>query len=390
MSRGADVPPALRALLDAGASVVRASSSGRVTVARLGAVVEREALDAGARRRLEEAEERVCEPLDRKTVERALREAWDAKPASVLDDLDDEPVAIRPAAQVHRGVLDGTAVAVKVRRPGLERASRNDLQLLDTLAPALGSLLKAADAGALLRELRERIGDELDLEHEAAGQRRAARALRGMEGVRVPAVHSELCAPGVLVCVFLEGPTLLDARPEDPAGVARALLRAHLGLGAIAGIAPADPRPGHVILCPDGTVGLLGLGVAGTTGRPRQDALLAALTGLRSGDAEAFDAAIARLGLLHAGEAAALMPLVARVGGELVAGPARLDTPALTELTDRAAGELGELVALAARITPAPCDLWPLRGFAQLVAVLARLGVTEDWVALAAEAGERD
>jgi hypothetical protein len=389
MSRGADVPPVLRTLLDAGATVLRASSAGRVAVARLGSALDAGELDPAARRRLDEALAQTCVPLDRRTVERELREAWDERPAAVLDELDPEPLAIRPAAQVHRGVLDGAPVAVKVRRPGLERAARGDLGLLDGLAPALGRLLGAADAGAVLREARERVLDELDLEHEAAGQRQVGRALRGMPGVRVPAVHTALCAPGVMVSELLEGPALdaPGAGVPDPAGLARTLLRVHLGLGRRAGIAPADPRPGHVLLGPDGTVGLLGLGVHAPVDRGREDALLAALRALRAGDAAAFDAAVARLVLLGAGEGAAVMPLVAGVLGELVAGPARLDAAALAALADRAARALDELVPLAGRVTLALGDLWPLRGLVQLAALLARLGLEEDWVALAIAAG---
>ena len=52
----------------------------------------------------------------------------------------------------------------------------------------------------------------------------------------------------------------------------------------------------------------------------------------------------------------------------------------LTGLLGHALGDL-----LVAGTLPPP-DLWPARGLAQLFAVIARVGATGDWVALAREA----
>ena len=55
--------------------------------------------------------------------------------ADVFSSLDTQPVASASVAQVHFGVLrDGTEVAVKVLRPGVERAIARDVALLRTAA----------------------------------------------------------------------------------------------------------------------------------------------------------------------------------------------------------------------------------------------------------------
>ncbi|MGP0036548.1 MAG: AarF/UbiB family protein [Solirubrobacteraceae bacterium] len=106
-------------------------------------------------------------------IERVLRDAWGRRPTDELDDLDREPVAVTPISQVHRGVLDGAAVAVKVLRPGLAAAVRQDLGLLEGLRRPLQAAFPALDAGAALREFRERVLEELDLENEASVQQAA-------------------------------------------------------------------------------------------------------------------------------------------------------------------------------------------------------------------------
>jgi ABC1 atypical kinase-like domain len=384
------VHAAVRALFDTALAVVRRSSSGQVGIARLAGVVDVEALPPYLRsavgREFDAALAATSEPIGIKRIERELRSAWGQPPAKVLDALEPEPLAVTPSAQVHRGSLEGTAVAIKVRRPGLERAVRSDLGLLDTLGPSLGRVFGALDVAALLREARERVLDELDLEHAGATQRQFARATRRLEGVVVPAVHVELSAPGVLVTDVLEGPTLADAAPDDAASVARALVALHLGAPRALGLAPADPRADHVVLLAGGDIGVLGTGSAGAVDRRRLDAGLDALAALRVQDRDAFAAAVVRMGLpVDAAEGA--FSLLSSLTGELVLGATRLDGPVLAALTDRAIVMAGDALPIAGRLTPDPADLWPLRMLAQLGAVLARLGVEEDWGALALAAG---
>ena len=67
---------------------------------------------------------RAATPIAFKEVERILRErAWGqfARQGALMTS-SEEPLAVTPAAQVHRAELDGAAVAVKVRRPGLAGA----------------------------------------------------------------------------------------------------------------------------------------------------------------------------------------------------------------------------------------------------------------------------
>ena len=391
---GPGAPPrALSALLDAGLSLLRKSSSGRAAIARLDGLVDPAMLPAPLRaplrRELDAAVAAACEPLALDRVRKELRGAWRRAPEKMLDELDPEPMAVTPGAQVHRGVLDGAPVAVKVRRPGLEGAVRSDLGLIDALALPLARLLPAADPGVLLRELRSRVLDELDLEHEASTQRLVARALRRVPGVTVPAIHGALCTPEVLVADLLEGPTLADpdAAPADPAALARALITVHLGLPRGAGLALADPRPNHVVLCPDGTVGLLGTGAARAVDRERVGPALDALAALRDDDAGAFAAAAVALGALPEAAARAAYPVLAGLLGDLVRGPARLDAAVVAEHLERARAAVGPLVEAAAQVHPDPADLWPLRGLGQLGLLLARLELTDDWAQLALGAG---
>ena len=358
------LPASLRALLDAGSALVRQSASGRVALARAADLVDLPVLD--------EAYLATAEPLDPKRVKKALRG---------LDSFGAEPLAVRPAAQVHAGELDGERVVAKVRRPGLAAAVRSDLALLDVLRAPLASVFGRMDVAAVLDEVREAALDELDLEHEGSAQRQAGRVLRRVERLRVPAVHSAATDEDVLVMERLDGPTLAAAEPSNPEALADVLLQAHVVAWRDGGFILTDPRPGHVLLLDDGDVGLLGTGVSRPGDRERAQALLDAARAVADDDADGFaDAVAGRLALLDDAASREALPLVRELLGPLADGPARLDVPALAAIGERALPRLPELLALAARVTPRPSDVAAARMLGQLAILLSRLAVTRDWL----------
>jgi hypothetical protein len=384
----ADLPPAVAAVVDIALSLARRAPSTQIAVVRLGDLVDPETLRPEAReafaREVEEARAATCEPLAFADVERVLREAWKSPPGKVLDDLDEEPLAVRPASQVHRGELDGTAVAIKVRRPGVERSVRNDVALLEALPTPLRAAFPNLDAVGVLRELREAALDELDFEHEASQQRRVARALRGVEGVTVPRPHLDLSTSDVLVSDLLRGETLAaGARPADPGAAARALVRAFRTAALEAGLAITDPRPSQILVGPGDELGLLGTGVARPVDRERAARALQALGALADGDEDVFVETLTGADVLGPGDAHTAYGIAREVAGELLDGPAVLDAAALRAAGGRAARSTGPLARLAMAASPHPADLALGRMLGQLVAVLARLGAEEDWAGLA-------
>jgi ubiquinone biosynthesis protein len=391
-----DLPRSLRILLDAAGSVASRSQAAKVAIARLDGVVSPEALPAELRRpvagAIERALARTAQPLDSKAVEKLLAEAWDERPSAVLDELDPEPLAVRPHAQAHRAVLEGDHVVVKVARPGVAAATRSDLVLLDTLAAPATAAFPAIDAGALTREVRERVLDELDLEHEAQVHRRVARALRGLDGVSAPAVLTTWCTESVLVTEFVDGPTLADPGALDGAdrsAIARALVRVYAGAPRAIGVVLANPRANDVVLAPDGGIVLLGLGATRAVEPERLETAIAAVEALRADDADAFAAAAAALGVLDDATALEAHRIARGLAAELIDGPARLDASALADLGRRALEEIEDLMTVGVRATPSPQDVWPARSLGQALPLLARLGVEEDWVGLWLDAAHR-
>ena len=392
LTRTDDQLKRLEALLQVGLRLARSAPSGRVALARAYAAIDPawiprpwgDSLVA----ELEAAAQNAREPIEPKQVEKLLRDAWGAKPSDELDKLDlHEPVAVTPTAQVHRGQLEGRPAAVKVLRPGIAAAVRQDLSLLEGLLAPLGSAFPALDASALLREIREPVLDELDLENEASTQRRFHRALRRHPFLTVPAPVTRLTHDSVLVSDWVEGVPLWQA-PDAEQAAARLLVFA---LGAARfGVIHANIHPDDVLVLEDGRLAILDFGATRGVDPTRITLAATALDAFADDDPQALGAALEQLGALPASKAATALDLGRHALAELAgAEPSRLDSDAIVGARERLFDRPDQIVELVVSGALAPEDLWPARGLAELFGSIARVGATGAWVELA-QAALRD
>jgi hypothetical protein len=253
--------------------------------------------------------------------------------------------------------------------------------LLEGLLAPLGAAFPAVDATGTMREIRERLLDELDLETEASTQRRFHRALKGHPFLTVPRPHLELCHEQVLVSEWIDGVPLREA-PDPDEACARLVLFA---LGAArSGIVNADPNPDDALVLPDGRLAVVDFG-AWREVRPERVALgAAALEALLADDADAFAQALDELGWMPPDRAAEMLALVHELlDGLLGPGPVRLDGEVVLTVRDRLIERLRVLAPLLRAGALPPEDLWPARAVLLLLGTIARVGATGAWPELA-------
>jgi len=381
---------AVRALLSAVRAVGRGTTSMRVSLAHGHALVDADMLSPGLRSglwpELEDAADSI-EPLTLKDVEKVLKGAWGLKPSSELDALDPEPLFVGPATQTHRAEREGSAVAVTVLRPGLSELVRADLSLADRLVGPARSAFPAVDVPAVVREARERVLDDLDLEHVAGQQRALHRALRRHEELGVAGPITALCHGPVLVREHIDGTPVLELTDATERTRAAELLIRFAGGAARHGTIVGDLHPGNVVLDRDGRLVVLEATGMAAIGDDRADLVVGALDALAAGDDAAAADVIERLGALPNGPAATAAALGRELLGPLAAGGAvTIDVVAARGVLERLDARLGEALELVEHATLLPKDLWPLRGLGQVVALVVRLGPTVDWIPLARDA----
>jgi len=140
----------------------------------------------------------------------ATLEATYKKPlADVFAEFDATPVASASVAQVHFARLhDGTAVAVKVLRPGIAPVIAHDVSLLYAAAGLVEKLFadgKRLRPREVVDEFEKHLGDELDLMREAANCSQLRRNFKDSPLLRVPEVYWDYCARDVMVMDRMDG-----------------------------------------------------------------------------------------------------------------------------------------------------------------------------------------
>jgi ubiquinone biosynthesis protein len=218
-------------------------------------------------RALEKLQDQVG-PFDHADVVRTFQEELGAIPETLFAEFSREPIASASVAQVHRARLaDGRVVAVKVRRPHLEKIVRFDLAVMRLVADLLSIVpsIRLLAPGEAVDEFGKGIHAQLDFRVEAENNRRFRRLFADDPDVIFPELVEELCSERVLVMQFIDGTKILQFRktPHDPARLARIGLRTLLKMVFEDGFVHADLHPGNIFITADGKVCLLDLGLTG-------------------------------------------------------------------------------------------------------------------------------
>ena len=150
----------------------------------------------------------------------------------MFDDFS-PPVAAASIAQVHKAQVreNGETVAIKVLRPGIERAFRRDIdafyfaaRMVEVLAPG-ARRLRPTDVIAHFEGV---VMGELDLRLEAASASEFAANTDGDDGFRLPSVHWHLSSRRVMTMEWADGVPMGDNAAIDAAGHDRVTLGARV------------------------------------------------------------------------------------------------------------------------------------------------------------------
>ncbi len=203
----------------------------------------------------------------------AIEDALGKPVGELFGKIDAQPIASASVAQVHAAILrDGTEVAVKVLRPGVEQAIARDVLLLETAARLVerlwadGRRLKPREVVA---EFARHLEDELDLVREAANASLLRRNFADSPLLAVPAVHWEYCSRRVMVMQRMHGTpisqvSVLRQKGIDIPKLARAGVEIFFTQVFRDGFFHADMHPGNILVSDDGKYVALDFGIMGT------------------------------------------------------------------------------------------------------------------------------
>lgn len=203
-------------------------------------------------------------------IDRAYGKSWH----EVFASIDPVPLGAASIAQVHKAtLLDGTTVAVKVRRPGVAESMAEDIMLMKHLL-ALGEFASNSHRDILLslegfiEEIERTTASEVDFTSELHNLMRFHDELADEEGVTSPVAYPQYSCESVLVMGFVQGTEIshtqaLREQGIDVSALARRVCQSYVTQVLDDGFFHADPHPGN-ILVRDGEVVWIDLGMVGT------------------------------------------------------------------------------------------------------------------------------
>lgn len=209
----------------------------------------------------------------------SLKQAQDAVAQELGRPVDEifsdfsEPVAAASIAQVHKAHLKttGEAVAVKVLRPGIERAFQRDIDVFYFVANVIEFLSPAS------RRLRPRdvishfegvVKGELDLRLESASASEFASNTANDQGFALPQILWPYSARRIMTMSWAEGLPLGDNAALDAAGhdhdmLGERVLQLFLSHALRDGFFHADMHQGNLKVAPNGDIIAFDFGIMG-------------------------------------------------------------------------------------------------------------------------------
>jgi predicted unusual protein kinase regulating ubiquinone biosynthesis (AarF/ABC1/UbiB family) len=236
------------------------------------------------------------EPADFADVRALVEAELGARLSTAFQSFQEQPVGSASLAQVHAATLrDGREVVVKVQRPDVEDSVRTDLAIVRDVADWLENHTELEDRYGLssgLRELAQSLSRELDYRLEARNLGRIRAIVGDYEHLVVPEVVEDFSTRRVITMDRVHGMNLGDLSPlarieGDFLPVARDLFRAYLEQALVHGFVHADPHPGNLMVCTDGRLALVDLGMVAAVPAAMRDRLLRLVLALSEGEGSA-------------------------------------------------------------------------------------------------------
>ena len=235
-------------------------------------------------------------------------------------------------------------------------------------------------------ELRERLGDELDYEHEAEAQRGFERRFDGHPFIVIPKVFSELSGERVLVTEWVDGQEFEEVKQlglKSRDRFAEIVFRFFFGSLYRDGDFSGDPHPGNYKLLPDGRVAFFDFGMTKRLPSEMLEHEKAAITAALKNDAAGVREELGALGFFARDDASIesdqlLAYMRALHGWHADDRPFRITRDYVAELVSRAAPGSSEW-ELERRLSVPPDAITSRRLETLTLGVMGQLEATANW-----------
>jgi predicted unusual protein kinase regulating ubiquinone biosynthesis (AarF/ABC1/UbiB family) len=188
-----------------------------------------------------------------------------------FDKIDTTPISGASLGQVYRGTISGQQIVVKVKRPGIEKIVKEDLEVLKKILPLA---LRFVDpnlrfsAKAMLSQFIETIHEEMDYTIESSNLKKIKHDMEKNHNVVIPSVFDDYSSENVLTMEYIPGIKITNVKALDEKGIDRRQLvidvhKVFFTMLLRHSLFHADPHPGNISVTDDGKLIIYDYGMVG-------------------------------------------------------------------------------------------------------------------------------
>ncbi|WP_373542049.1 ABC1 kinase family protein [Chamaesiphon sp.] len=223
-------------------------------------------------------------------------------------EFDPIPLAAASLGQVHKAKLrTGTAVAIKVQRPGLQRLFELDFQVIEKLLWWVDRLLprkRSRELRAIYLEFFTLLFQEIDYTKEGHNADRFRVNFQAQKLVTAPEIHWKYTTSKVLTMSYLPGIKIddratLEACGFDPKQINQLGICCYLKQLLVDGFFQADPHPGNMAIMADGKLVVYDFGMMAELKEISTDRMIETFWAVMKKDEVAVTDNLIELGLIE-------------------------------------------------------------------------------------------
>jgi len=226
-------------------------------------------------------------PFDKISVE--IEKELNSPISKVFSNIEEKAIASASIGQVHKAtLLDGTLVAVKIQKPGIERTIMTDLEIMRNLSGGVVNAManrSPYNPEEIVDEFSKAIKRELDYNIEANNAKRLYRDFKNVSEVRIPRIYDRYTTKRLMVMEYIDGTKvseiLKDGYPyEDRKNIARIGAQAIMSMIYEHGFFHADPHPGNIFVISRNEIAFLDFGIMGKISKKNRKILISMLVSI--------------------------------------------------------------------------------------------------------------
>jgi ubiquinone biosynthesis protein len=233
-----------------------------------------------------------CSQIPFSEIEEVLVHEFPGRLKQLFTSIDETPLAAASMAQVHRATLtDGSAVVLKVLRPGNSKLVEEDMALLEWLAQFVEDYFSNLGYSpvAVAAEFSREITREMNFLQEAQATDKLRRYFENDPNISFPKVYKDASTRNVLTLEEIKGRPLSSVDPKSLLPEERRKIVAN-GTDAVFtqclryGFFHADPHPGNIFLLPGQKLCFIDCGMTGHLDKKTAEQLIDLVAAISQGN----------------------------------------------------------------------------------------------------------